>query len=776
MDVVRKKVDALVRQNKTLRKTLHEQEDMNIGYDYYASIFSMCCKNILMLDFDNKDGWNLDDVTKALDLYAQEQKERELEYLFDIYLTDRGVHAFVINKYMDYSSEEALNMMLSLGSDEMYIGYVEIRGYCVRLNPKIRGGYEDEFIAKSAGILIGYGEPDQHIENVLKFHLSMIEFFKKEYELYKNDYTQKTYIPELDAVLPTPSEEVFEEVTRKIVEILNEYKIYGEGKYIRKEKYSDSDRVIEVYRQDDLRLGYDIYNGLWHVCTLGMLMVDFDTKNKSNVVNILRNFVSKNKEYKFKIYETDNGVHAYITNRYIYYNSEESKWILETLTPNNTSHINTVMTYSHCIRVGPKIWKNGLRIEKDIIQQSIVEKQGVDSTVYVGEGDDIPEFAGILSAKDNIVSYIKKQYRNSYNQMVIPYKFPHEDIYSAKPSDYYINAIRNEFLILLDEKGLKRKNMTNLLTLRPNTLGSKNRYIDLLSENILRDGLTAEEFYSRMSVTRVNKTTNKNVVDIRLKDDKPLYSVDYLVKYIVLPLISKTGCDQIILLRGPQVPFVLGYDTRTKILYIMFYDLMMIDWDIAEGVPKESAEKIIDRYIQHQASIPENMRTTKSELCFSLYESDNGMHGFAVSHRLPFFEDQSNMIMVHMCGDYYYNAFSRSYGYSIRLSPKILEKDGRLKKIEDVKKQFVQRNQKYVGNKKNIDPYLDSLTRMVYEIQKEIVESDFYKGVRYQEFEYLESVRSMVIEKYRETKQGYIFSDNIRYSTGIRSCWYKPPQ
>ena len=399
MEIVRKKIDNLVKENKSHRRVLHQQEDINVGYDYYASIFSLCCKDILMIDFDNKDGWYLDNVIERLKQYTKDEKAKGIEYLFEIYETDRGVHAFIINRLIEYTSEEALNIMINLKSDEIYIGYVEVRGYCVRLNPKINMLNTDEFIAKPTDIIIGYGEEIPYIHNVLQFHLNMIDFFISEYKHNKSEYIQKRYIPELDSLLPTPSEEIFKRVKDKIIYHLKEYDIYGKGEFITNYRNLLGQTVIELYAQSDMRIGFDIYNGIWHFCTPGMLMVDFDLDDKLEAIEILENFCELHRNYNFRLYETDNGVHAYVVNKYIYYSSEESIWLLKTLTPNNMSHIQTVIGYSHCIRVGPKIWRDGILRKKATIQNSIVERKCLKGICSIGEGDPLPEFEKARSSE-----------------------------------------------------------------------------------------------------------------------------------------------------------------------------------------------------------------------------------------------------------------------------------------------------------------------------------------------------------------------------------------
>ena len=767
------------------RKIIHEQNNLSVGYDYFAGIFSLCCKDVLMVDYDNKDGWSQGKVVGHLTKYTEEMHLKyNVDYLFRLFETDRGVHAFLINRLVPYNSESALSIMNALEGDTMYVEFVRVRGYCVRLNPKLKDKSFDEvkviinteFITRPLKIDIGYGKALPYIETILDFHLDMVNFFVDIYKSEEEEFIQQKYIPIIDSVGYLPSLKAFEHVKSQTIYLLKGNNLLlGSGVYISNNKPFVRNE-IELYSQTTLRVGFDVDNGIWHLCTPDILMVDFDTNNKMLVINRLEWYVNLYPEYLFSIYESDNGVHAYIVNKNIHHLSVEADKVLRDLTPGNSQHIDFVKTNTHCIRIGPKLIdrSNAKRKTRFEIQNSLVEKKCLKHVCLLGSGEASPEILKMLSVKDNLVAFIKHLYINFYDKGMII------DIAAdVKPEDYFINAIREETIGLLSINELKTKDYTDFKNLRMDSLLNAKRYSDLFDKNYRTKGMTAEDYLSRMSVAVVQKSKNPAITDKRLKDNLPLYSVDWLVNNAVNKMVADSQCSQTILLRGPTYPFVLGYDHRMKMVYIMFYDLLMIDWDVSEGIPKATAGTIMKRYIENQSMIPESQRVTKSELCFVVCESDNGTHGFCVSHRMPFSDMKSQLLGVHACGDYYYNAFSRVYGYSIRLSPKIINKDNTIKTRKEVSNQYIQRNYGHIGKRENIEGYLDSLVEMIKDIQTYIKSyPDLYDSLLYGEQEFLENVRSKTLELYQEleskpeSKPKYITPDNVLWSRGIRSCNY----
>ena len=513
------------------------------------------------------------------------------------------------------------------------------------------------------------------------------------------------------------------------------------------------------------------------MCTPNVLMIDFDegVMTKEDFIYKLKNYCSKVKdtnEYLFWIYESDRGLHAYLVNKYIQYNSKEAEDILRSLTPGNIEHINLVKLKTHCVRIGPKITQRGgyLKSKTEILKE-FVEQKCYNNICQVGYGEIDQQIENILKLKMDVIDIVKNNFKNHFDDMIHPHKIQGIRWVHYRPSDKRINKIRNSIIDLVDYYGVTYADSTDFTSFRRNTLVNANRYSDLFEDE------NVENFCSRRAITAPNKRIgDQKIKDIRFLDNIPF--LDLMAKTRdVLPIIEISCKQQIILLRGPIYPFILGFDMRMKLFYIIFYDLLMIDWDVVEGIPKTSTVKIIERYINSQNLTPYNERVTKSGLCFKMYETDNGTHAYIISHKMPFFSNKSSSVMINTCSDFTYAAFSRAYGYSIRLSPKIYNKDMSIKSGNEVTSQFVQNEgidgTILLGNVDEIDPYLDDMTNLIYDTQKYIMK---IKGLTEMlidvDNDLLENVRSYVVNRYKSVQKTHILKDNVDWSIGNRTCRY----
>ena len=788
-NVIRPKIDGLSKSISGAKILIHEQDNLVVGFDIYTNIFSLCNRDILMIDFDYKDGINRKDIITHVSNFCDKMLNKNEEILFAMYDTDRGVHAFLVNKYMHFASDEALKIMIDMCSDEMYIGYAEVRGFCVRLNPKtinipenqLSKIIKDEFISKkfNDNFFIGYGNPDDNIINVLDFHIATIKYFKNLYTTNLPEMTKYQFIPEIDKMGKMPNKMMMTKIKNDMNDMLKIFEIYkNDSKFetmLREDK--NINHIIEIYSNPDLKIGYDIKYGIWHMCTPYILMVDFDEKKmtKQQFIYHIKNYCKKMKnkvKYLFWIYESDRGIHAFLVNKYVYHNSKESYDILTSITPENTEHINFVSFGTHCVRIGPKLTdeEGNLKTKNNIINE-FVEKKCFNNTCQVGYGTAIDYIKDVLNLKTDVISVIKTYFNNNFDEMVQPYKIQGINHTYYRPSDKIINKIRNSIVELVDIYNLNYDDSTDFYSFRKNKLVNANRYSDLF------DNKEAESICSRRAILAPPKRFgDKNIKDIRFLDNIPFDDLTNKAREITT-LLEFSCKEQIILLRGPIYPFILGFDTRMKLFYIMFYDLLMIDWDVIEGVPKSSTVKILERYINSQNLLPYNQRVTKSNLCFKLYETDNGVHAYVVSHKMPFISDKSSSIMIDTCSDFLYAAFSRAYGYSIRLSPKIYNKNSSLKSKKEILTQFIQKeevnNDDFVGDLNEIDPYLNSITNMIYDIQKYIMKiPNLNNKIINIDNNILEEVRTYVIKKYNDLPNTYISNDNKDWSIGNRTCKY----
>jgi hypothetical protein len=160
------------------------------------------------------------------------------------------------------------------------------------------------------------------------------------------------------------------------------------------------------------------------------------------------------------------------------------------------------------------------------------------------------------------------------------------------------------------------------------------------------------------------------------------------------------------------------------------YDIMMLDFDEGDGNPKDSAVEVLERFLSSQAILPENERISKSEVCFKIYETDNGIHAWPISHFFPHQSIQAIRMFLETCSDKMYASFSYVQGFSIRMSPKLFTNSyERIRRSqEEIDRQFVQKEgykgTLYVGNRDNINPYIEEFVDMIFKIQQFVLKYD----------------------------------------------------
>lgn len=165
--------------------------------------------------------------------------------------------------------------------------------------------------------------------------------------------------------------------------------------------------------------------------------------------------------------------------------------------------------------------------------------------------------------------------------------------------------------------------------------------------------------------------------------------------------------------------FILEHDGTKNVhmTNLIFKDMIMLDWDEKDGISKDKAIELLKIFT-------EKGKIKLKNLCFKIYESDNGVHAFLVSHKIFHKNELANFLKLSLCTDIFYNIFTYNNGTNIRLTPKITESDI-LKTENPIKTQFIQKeginfkgqNVKYLGNVKNIDSDLEKLTNLVFQTQ-----------------------------------------------------------
>ncbi len=709
----------------------YQQSDILVQMDTFTNVWSYCNKDIVMIDFDFKLGFTVDNALQVVRDYTEYMHANGKDYLFHNYLSDRGLHSFLVSKKLNSLDDESFQMMIDMCNDEDYIGFSRVRGFCVRIGPKPRMRVagkslqqiiDTEFVTKPVegkDFTIGYGTPLQYILNVLHFKIEMTDWVLKQYRTRLYELTQTRYIYENDSFDMAPSEIFVEELRNIAINLLYKFEIFqSEAPYkldippLDPEKDPYYNRLMHtkvVYAQPDLILSYDIIYGVWSLCTNDMLMVDFDVTanyDKMYFINHLRDFTrdmkSKGYYYLFWILESSKGVHAFLVNRRVRYDSEESGWLLATLS-NDPAFSNFVKVASHCVRVGPKILlgKNGeLKGYQDIVSDFVASKC-LGEICEIGYGTPLQFMKDLLALQGDCVTFITDLYKDRFEQMTSIHRINMLNREFYMPNDGIFAIVKDYFTSRLNAYKLNGRELSIGVKYQKPTKAV--RYTKLLSDNLIRN----------CSQTTVEQ-------------------VEYLRMSKVVPLIQQDCLGQTILMRGPECPFIVGHDARTSMTHIKFYDLLMIDWDELEtdgtvGSPKPTMVELMERFLNSQGLAGENEKLSPSEMCFKFYETTNGVHAYLISHRAPYYTDSATSLLIQTCSDVFYAAFCREYGYSIRLTPKIKDKKNQLREPDIVISEFTQKpgvidgrtgkRVTYIGNTDNINPYLEGLTDLVMRIQ-----------------------------------------------------------
>ena len=776
------KIQSIYETSKSAVKKLevHSQNNLIIGLDVFNNIWSMCTKDLLMIDFDYKLGFTQQDALDLVARYAEFMHSNEHDVLFHMYKTDRGLHAFLVNRTISNLDEEGLNMMIDMCNDPDYIAYTMVRGYCYRLSPKTNVKVEGttlqdlidvEFVSVplEEQFSIGYGEPLVYATSILDMSMELTRWFVRQYRKHLKALTAKRYVPEIDRYQIAPPEWFLVRAKTKVKSLLWKYRLLKDAEeYVLNITPLPRDRqnhIFQAYSQADNVLSYDVYYGIWSICTNDVLMVDFDVKpgfTKLDALEVLREFTeawkAKQVEYLFWIYETDRGVHAYLVNMQVRYDSWLSDKMLSSL-GNDLEHIAFVKKAGHCVRISPKILINSKLVSRDRIADEFIAKPCAGDVCQIGYGSVDPYIEKNLKVQMNMINFVKRLYDTKYAEMTNYRYIPLINAKFYAPTEDMVEAVRRKFIRELEGQGLLLKDYTNYVTnatKRKRQVGAA-RYTDLVEE-------AAVNSCGRHSLEPNGKAGNMSLIT-------------YMNTYLK-PIIESSCRQQNIITRDF---FVLGYDKRQYMTYIVFYDLLMLDWDVIDGIPKTSPVTMLERYLTSQKLLSENMRDSKNDMCFKMYETDNGVHGFLVSHPAVFYTDSASSIMLDTCSDFRYAAFSRAYGYSIRLSPKVVARDMSMKSEADVSNQFIQklgvgRKNKvvYVGNTDKLDPYLDELTDVIFDIQQFIVaREDIHRELVTEDKYYIEELRRFVFDAFDRMKHtGFITANNREWARGFRSCPY----
>lgn len=137
-------------------------------------------KDLLMLDWDEKDGFNSQECLEIIEFLVEEAKKNGINLCFALTKTDRGVHAFELTRKWDFRDLNTIKLMIGMYCDPWYVSNCNIRGWHVRLSKKVE--YINDCVAiEGVNGRFFIGDQNSILPEQLKmykYHIKLIDYFK----------------------------------------------------------------------------------------------------------------------------------------------------------------------------------------------------------------------------------------------------------------------------------------------------------------------------------------------------------------------------------------------------------------------------------------------------------------------------------------------------------------------------------------------------------------------------------------------------------------------
>lgn len=471
-----------------------------------------------------------------------------------------------------------------------------------------------------------------------------------------------------------------------------------------------------------VELGLYLHNGMLVMCTSSLLMIDFDTEEKAVAVGLLARYTAcveaaTGTALRFEVLETDGGIHAFLTSHKIDSKGDNMLGIMLQL-QSDKMYAGFSLFRGFCARLNPKITappSNELKPAEGV-RDAIVARQCYGSVCVLGSGSALPELTHLLDFQLATIAVIKDLYVKNYKAFL--------DSKSPVPSPDFLRLILKTFMELMvhyelltpdtfvvDDVAARSRNM------RTAGVSYFTKYDTILNAS----DLSACEKVSSQSIAIVKKHLLTNVK----RED---------IVYMVAPSPTKLTAD---IAKSLPYKMVVGFDPDRCMAFLVLGDILTIDWDFTDTMGRWEVLALVRQFLANlklfhnsEHAIQSTLRFRSTPLAFRMFETDNGIHAFCTSHAFPHGGADSTRIMMAMCCDPAYIAFTELRGYSLRLTPKVtFRKDG--KYVLDPSPpmhQFVQRPLGLPDGTNVIaehgaveNPGLVDVVNMVYFIQRELL-------------------------------------------------------
>lgn len=149
--------------------------------------------------------------------------------------------------------------------------------------------------------------------------------------------------------------------------------------------------------------------------------------------------------------------------------------------------------------------------------------------------------------------------------------------------------------------------------------------------------------------------------------DTSLSEVDNVMKSINLAFDNGESLTTEILFQTKDFQVNINY--QNMVMAMCYRDVLTLDLDLPAGYwVQEEADEMIRQLI----SFTDLMHFQEHiDLLFKIYRTDKGIHAILVNKHLSPNSDEALTIMLSLCNDPFYTAFSRVSGFCLRISPKL---------------------------------------------------------------------------------------------------------
>ena len=116
--------------------------------------------------------------------------------------------------------------------------------------------------------------------------------------------------------------------------------------------------------------------------------------------------------------------------------------------------------------------------------------------------------------------------------------------------------------------------------------------------------------------------------------------------------------------------YYVGIDLYTGTYYVCYKQLLMVDIDYYKGDIETDEIEIINNF--------KALCQQQPDFLFRLYRSRNGIHGFLVSTRMNYRNNEIISLILNLGSDFYYTVYSYLRGWSVRLNRKTTDTSDQL--------------------------------------------------------------------------------------------------